>query len=171
MARRRGEGARRQTADAGAGSRVRITGADAGAAVVEFVFLALLLMVPVVYLVVSLARVQEATFAAQAVARDASRAMVVGGVDALRDGASRSAAERAGREHVNAVTELTLADFRIDDAHVSLACTNGPCLEPGSDVVVDVTVRVSLPVIGPLLPGDAVTVHAASASPVDGYAG
>lgn len=144
---------------------------DAGAAVVEFVFLALLLMIPVVYLVVSLARVQEATFAAQAVARDAGRAMVVGGLDALSDGASLGAAEREGRDHADAVARLTLADFRIEDAQVSLTCDAGACLEPGSEVLVDVTVRVSLPVIGPLLPGDAVTVRAAAASPVDGYAG
>ena len=69
---------------------------DEGSAVVEFVFLAIVLMVPVVYLVLTLARVQEATFAAEAVARDVSRAAVVGGVDALHDGASYSEAERAG---------------------------------------------------------------------------
>ena len=47
---------------------------DEGSAVVEFIFLSLLLLVPIVYLVLALASVQSAAFAAEAVARDASRA-------------------------------------------------------------------------------------------------
>jgi len=144
---------------------------DEGSAVVEFIFLAVLLMVPIVYLVVSLAAVQSGAFAAEAVARDASRAAVVGGVDALRDGASVTSAERAARERAASVSAVTLADFRIDppDAHVNLACSTDPCLTPGSDITVDVTVTVELPVIGALVPGAEVSVSSRASSPVDGY--
>lgn len=150
--------------------KTRITD-DAGAAVVEFVFVAVLLMVPVVYLIVALAHIQGATFAAQAAARDGSRAAVVGGVDALREGGTSPEAERAARRHAGAVMAVTLADFRVGDSAFEVSCTSSPCLEPGGDVVVDVTVTVELPVIGSLLPSAAVTVSSSSSSPVDGYAG
>lgn len=149
-------------------SRLR---ADEGSAVVEFIFLALLLMVPLVYLVLTLAALQSAAFAAEAVARDASRAAVVGGVDALRDGASDAAAERAGRERAATVVEATLADFGLDsqDVEIELACSSYPCLTPGSDMTVAVTIRVGLPGIGTLVPGARAEVSSEGSSPVDGY--
>ena len=144
---------------------------DEGAAVVEFVFLAILLMVPIVYLVLTLARAQESAFAAEAVARDVSRAAVVGGVEALQDGATYAEAERAARERADAVLETTLDDFhlRASDAEVTLTCTSSPCLEPGSDVLVDVTIMVRLPGIGSLVPRAGVSLSSAGSSPVDGY--
>ena len=144
---------------------------DDGSAVVEFVFLAIVLMVPVVYLVLTLARVQEAAFAAEAVARDVSRAAVVGGVDALQTGASYSDAEQAGRDRANAALATTLGDFHLDvsDADVDLACTAATCLTPGSDVTVAVSIDVALPGIGALVPRARITVSSSGSSPVDGY--
>ena len=145
---------------------------DDGSAVVEFIFLSLLLLVPIVYLVLALAAVQSAAFAAEAVARDASRAAVVGGVNALQEGATYAQAEAAGRERAAAAVQSTLADFHVDldDADVELSCDADPCLTPGSNVAVEVTVRVALPGIGALLPSAQVSVSSAGASPVDGYA-
>ena len=144
---------------------------DEGSAVVEFVFLSLLLLIPVVYLVLTLAQVQASAFAAEAVARDVSRAAVVGGVDALQDGASYASAERAARERADAALAVTLADFGVDsaNAHVDLTCSSTPCLRPGSDVAVTVTIDVRLPGIGGLMPRAVVTVDASGSSPVDGY--
>ncbi|MGC4174649.1 hypothetical protein [Demequina sp.] len=144
---------------------------DDGSAVVEFVFLSIVLMIPIVYLVLCLGAVQSAAFAAEAVARDASRAAVVGGVDALREGASYSRAEETGRERASAVAQTTLEDFHLvsDDVDMDLRCTGSPCLEPGSDVEVSVTVHVSLPGLGALLPGAVVSVDSQGTSPVDGY--
>jgi hypothetical protein len=144
---------------------------DDGSAVVEFLFVSVLLLIPIVYLVLALAQVQSAAFAAEAVARDVGRAMVVGGVAALQEGATQAAAEAAGRERAARVLDTTLADFGIatSSADVAVACSSATCLAPGSDVVTDVTISVSLPVIGSLLPGAAVTVAASAASPVDGY--
>ena len=150
--------------------RLRKAGDD-GSAVVEFVFLAIVLMIPVVYLVLTLARVQEAAFAAEAVSRDVSRAAVVGGVDALRAGASNADAESAARERADAALATTLADFHLerDAADVHLACTADPCLTPGSDVTVSVSIEVSLPVIGALVSRARVSVDSTGSSPVDGY--
>lgn len=145
---------------------------DEGSALVEFLFLSVLLLIPVVYLVLALSQVQSATFAAEAVSRDVSRAMVAGGASALQSGASQSQAEDAGRERAERVLAATLADFGIDPsrADVVISCTVPTCLSPGSDVVVDVTIDVSLPVVASLLPQRAITVASQGASPVDGYA-
>jgi len=145
--------------------------ADEGSAVVEFVFLAVLLMVPVVYLVLTLAAVQSGAFAAEAVARDASRAAVVAGVDSLRNGESYATAERAASHRANEVAAMTLEDFHLtaDDADMLLTCSAQPCLTPGSDVTVAVTVSVALPGIGSLVPGAKVQLTSQGSSPVDGY--
>ena len=47
---------------------------DAGSAVIEFLAVTLLLLVPIVYLVLVLGRLQAATFAAEGAAREAGRA-------------------------------------------------------------------------------------------------
>lgn len=148
-------------------------GSDDGAAIVEFVFLAVVLMVPMVYLVLTLARVQGDAFAAEAAVRDASRAAVVGGIDALRAGASGQDAERLARARADAVLGVTLADFHVarSDVDVTLTCTGGPCLAPGSAVVVAVTIRAHLPGISSLVPAASVRVSATGSSPIDGYAG
>jgi len=148
-----------------------MTERDDGAAVVEFLLLSLLLLIPIVYLVLTLAQVQSAAFAAEAVARDASRAAVVGGVDALQNGASFAEAEREARDRANSAVAITLADFRVDsqDAEVSLTCSASPCLTAGSEVQVSVAIELSLPGIGDLIPGVAVQVGASGSSPVDGY--
>jgi hypothetical protein len=144
---------------------------DEGSAVVEFVFLSLVLLVPIVYLVLTLAAVQSAAFAAEAVARDASRAAVVGGVDALQDGATYARAEEAARDRAAVAVQMTLKDFHVDeqDVSVDLACSASPCLTPGSDVTVTVAVRVALPGIGALVPGAQISLRSSGASPVDGY--
>ena len=54
----------------------RLTADDRGSALVEFCFLAVLLLVPMVYLVVVLGRVQAAALAAETAAREAGRAFV-----------------------------------------------------------------------------------------------
>lgn len=152
--------------------RSRRSGSDAGSALVEFVFLAIVLMVPIVYLVLTLARVQADAFAAEAAVRDASRAAVVGGVDALRGGASMANAEQLARERADAVLRVTLDDFGVElsDAEVTLTCTGGPCLAPGTAVMVGVTIRAPLPGIAALVPAAAAYVSATGSSPVDGYA-
>ena len=149
----------------------REAASDDGSAVVEFVFLAIVLMVPVVYLVLTLAAVQAGAFAAEAVARDASRAAVVAGVDSLRDGASNATAEREASQRAHDIAAMTLEDFHLteQDATVRLACSTQPCLTPGSDVTVDVTVTVSLPGIGALVPGAQISLTSHGSSPVDGY--
>ncbi|MFP5333879.1 MAG: pilus assembly protein [Actinomycetes bacterium] len=115
----------------------RASAGDAGSAVVEFVTLGVLLLVPVVYLVITLGRVQAGVFAAEGAAREAARAFT-----AAED-------EGAGAHRARAAVLLAFHDqgFRDADPARSLVvdCEEDPCLQPEARVRVEVTLDVVLP--------------------------
>ncbi|WP_307844848.1 pilus assembly protein [Actinotalea solisilvae] len=110
--------------------------ADDGSAVVEFLGVALLLLVPTVYLVLVLGRLQSAAFAVDGAAREAVRGFVT--AQDATDGARRATAAVA----------LALADQGLDPGAaqdgLSLVC-DGECLAPGAVVTAHVAVDVGLP--------------------------
>lgn len=110
--------------------------ADAGSAVVEFVALGMLLLLPLVYLVVALSRIQAASYAVDGSARAAARAFTTAGT--VEDGTVRAAA----------AVRIGLQDqaFDVDPAGVmTLTCSAAPCLTPQARVEVVVAVEVVLP--------------------------
>jgi hypothetical protein len=122
---------------------------DRGSAVVEFVTLGLLLLLPLIYFVMAMGRVQAATFAADGSARAAARAFVL------------ARTEPEARDDARAAVRLGLRDQGFDDerdGELDLQCSATPCLTPGERVVVTVTVDVVLPGI-PAVVDDAVPVH------------
>ncbi len=111
-------------------------GGDRGSAVVEFITVGVLMLVPVVYLVVAVAAVQAAAFATESAAREAARIVVTADDE-----------EQAGERVVSAVG-WALRDQGVDadpGEAVSIACAAAPCLTPGADVTVTVAVEVPLP--------------------------
>ena len=129
---------------------------DDGNAVVEFLGVALVLLVPTVYLVLVLGRLQAAAFAVDGAAREAVRAVLVAGrTPATPDAEAHPPGERAQESLAGldpptaaaAAVGIALADQGLpaDDA-VSLACTPA-CDEPGAAVVAHVEVMVDLPLI------------------------
>ncbi|WP_164737358.1 pilus assembly protein [Georgenia sp. SYP-B2076] len=113
-------------------------GPDRGSAIVEFLGVSLLLLVPVLYLVLTLSRVQAAAFAAEGAAREAGR--IVAQAASLAEATAR--AERA--------VELAFADqgFDVDGAGALVAtCAADPCLTPGAVVQVEVGIAVALPLL------------------------
>ena len=111
---------------------------DGGSAIVEFVFLAVLMLVPVVYLVVTLGRLQAAAFAAQGAAREAGRAFVT-----ARD-------ETSGRERADTSALIAYADQGFDDRRlitVQVDCAAAACLAPDARVEVRTSVHVVLPAV------------------------
>ncbi len=144
---------------------------DEGAAMLEFIALSLLLLVPLIYLVVTLSRVQAGAFAAESAASEAARTVVVTGVRQLEDGASRSSAMGRGEQRAQAAVGLIASDFGFasEDASLVLHC-DGTCLAPGSDVTAVVTMHVALPGIPGFLSGSVpleVEVVGSARSPVD----
>ena len=109
---------------------------ERGSAVVEFVALGVLLLIPLVYLVMMLARVQAGSYAVSQAAREAGRACVT----ADAEGAATARAQAAAR--------VAFADHAFEDSgRVTIACDGTPCLRPDGQVVTAATVRVPLPLV------------------------
>ena len=119
---------RRRLASSGCG--------DEGSAVVEFCVLAVLMLVPLVYLVLALARIQAGALAAEGAAREAGRAYVTA------DDAA-SAADRAQRAAAIAFSDQ---GFGPDAARaVTARCGQPDCLAAESSVTVHASLQVVLP--------------------------
>lgn len=138
---------------------------DTGSAVVEFVTVGVLLLVPILYLVVTLGRIQAAAFATEAAARGAARALTVADDEA------------AGQAAAAAVVTYALSDqgFEVDpDRATAVECPVTGCLTPGGSVVVRVEVAVTLPGVPGFLAGAlpvAVPVSATQVATVDQFRG
>jgi Flp pilus assembly protein TadG len=144
---------------------------DDGAAAVEFLALTLVLLLPILYLVVAVTRVQAGAYAAEGAAYAAARAAVVTGLDALDAGLEPAAATEAARESAALAAEVVAEDFGIGAARVELDC-DAQCLSAGSTVRARVEIDVALPgvpaFVSAVIPAR-VTLDATAASPVDGY--
>ncbi|MFC5928712.1 hypothetical protein D6T64_10610 [Cryobacterium melibiosiphilum] len=130
---------------------------ETGSAALEFLTAGFLLLVPLVYLVVSLSVVQAGALAVEGAARQAARVYVQAPTETV-------AVERATR-----AVEFGLADYglKATDATVRVACTGGAdgCLTRESGV----TVTVSLSVALPLIP-DVLSLRGAASIPLQGTA-
>lgn len=159
------------------GRRVTCSGGpDDGGAIVEFLGTTVLLLVPLVYLVLALSRIQAGAYAAELAATEAARGALVAGVSSLDHGSSVPQAVQAAGNRAAASAGLTLEDFAFDpsaDAVISVSCTSNPCFLPGSDVLASVDVEVGFPGVPSFVRGWlplSVTIHAEASSPVDGFA-
>lgn len=131
---------------------------------VEFLAAALLLLLPVLYLVLVLGRLQAATFAAEGAAREAGRSFTT--ARSLDDALPRATAS----------VRLALDDQGFEDVDAASAlavvCSTTPCLQPGSDVQVRVSFDVPLPAVPAFVQGVvplAVPVTAEHVAPVDAF--
>ena len=136
---------------------------ERGSAVVEFVALGVLLLVPLVYLVLTLARVQAGAFAVSQAAREAGRAFVTAPV----------AEDAAVRAQAAARVSFEDHDFA-DTGRLSVACSSTPCLSPDARVLTTATVVVPLPLVPAFVRGSvplSVPVTATHVSTVDRFRG
>jgi hypothetical protein len=114
---------------------------DSGNAIVEFVYLAVLLMVPLVYVLLTVFRVQGATYAVSSATREAGRVFVTAPSGDVADGRAVTAASI-----VMADSHLTLRPRDLD-----IRCSARPCLVPGETVEVTIGYDVALPFLPSLL--------------------
>lgn len=113
---------------------------DNGNAILEFVVLGVALLVPCLYLVLSLGAVQSAAFAADVMVRDAAR------IHATERDPARARAR--ADEHLRLVRE----DFRLGGREkLSILCSKTPCASPGGTVTARVRITVPIPGLGPAL--------------------
>jgi Flp pilus assembly protein TadG len=121
---------------------------QSGSVVVEVVWLAVLLLVPLVYVVLAVFEVQRGAFAATAAARAAGRAYVLAPTPA--EGELRARA--AGR--------IALADQGVDSRRSLMTVSCRPaCLVPGSVVLVRVRHQVALPLLPTALGGQTPSIR------------
>ena len=116
---------------------------DEGSASLEFVTAGMILLLPIVYLVLTMAAVQAGALAVEGAARQAVRVFV----QADDEGAATSQAERA--------IEFALADYGLDAAaaDVTVTCQPKPtqCLSRRGSVTITVGVSIPLPLAPPAL--------------------
>lgn len=122
---------------------------DGGNAIVEFVYLAVLLMVPLVYVLLTVFRVQGAAYAVSSASREAGRVFVTSGdVDA------------AGARAYTAAS-IVMRDSGLDLARrdLRITCSERDCLRPGGQVDVVIEYDVALPLLPEVFGRVPATVH------------
>jgi hypothetical protein len=136
--------------------------ADRGSAALEFIVLGIGLLVPLVYLATAAAALQAAAFASAQAAREAGRAF------------SSSATPAQGHRLAESAARLAFADHGLElpRGAMRIACTDGPCLSPGSAVVVVLGWEVALPWLPAALAEEVparIPIEARQRVPIDDY--
>ena len=111
---------------------------ESGTALVEFVWLAILLIVPLLYIVLAAFDIQRAAYAASSAARSAGRAFVT------------APDQASGYARVEAAVRLAYRDQGIESQpDVRISCRPDPrnCLTPGSVVRAEIGSSVDLPLM------------------------
>lgn len=137
---------------------------DNGSAIVEFVWLAVLLLVPLLYVVLTAVTVQRAAFGVTAAAREAARAYATAGSDTN------------GEQRAEAAAELAMSDQGVSWAPTTRVVACGECTyAAGSSFDVDLRARVPLPFVPQWLCGErclaGITVSAHHRERLDCYSG
>ena len=126
--------------------RVRLGDGERGSAIVEFVFIALVVFLPLVYVVAGFSAVQRGVFASTEAAREAGRAL--GTAPDLATGQARAevAVAIAVEDQSVEATDVVLAY-----APVGGGCDGAgnyqPTLTPGEEFTVCLTVTVRIPLL------------------------
>lgn len=109
---------------------------DEGSALVEFVFLSVLLLVPLIYVVLTAVTVQRAAFGMTAAARDAARAYATAGYDDL------------GERRAEAAVRLALRDQGVHWSPKGRVVDCSPCnYAPGSRFTVALGAQIPIPLV------------------------
>jgi len=125
-----------------------------GTAIVEFVWLAVLLLMPLLYIVLAVFDTQRTAYAASAAARSATRAFVT------------APDQQSGYARAQAAARLAFGDQGIDGARFTLTLTCRPdprqCLSPGSVVAAQVRSAADLPLMPSALGGNTPRISVAA---------
>jgi Flp pilus assembly protein TadG len=119
---------------------------DDGSASLEFVTAGMVLLLPLVYLVLTVSSVQAGALAVEGAARQAARVFV------------QADTAQEAREQARRAIDFALADYGIDSRNASVSVRCGPhpstCLTRLGTVTVTIAVSVSLPLLPSAIAGD-----------------
>ena len=110
---------------------------DRGSAIVEFVALGLLLLIPIIYFVVTASRVQAGSFAVVAASEQAGQAISVMEAENFNQAAIHEIAAVAALDH----------GFDAQDLALEVSCSDGSCTSPGAVATVHARLTVGLPAV------------------------
>ena len=154
----------RSTEPARTGGDDAVVGDDPerGSAALEFILVGLLLLVPLIYLIVSLGLIQGQSLGAEAAARHVARA-----VSTASDAAD-------ARVRADAVLAAVSEEYGLDDVDLSIDCTPAGAICPRAGATLHVSVRtsVALPLVPPVLSLDriaAIPIEASAAHKVSRF--
>ena len=127
-------------------ARLGLVAGERGSALVEFTFIAIVVFVPLVYIVAGFSAVQRGVFASTAAAREAGRAM------------GTAPDPVTGQARAEAAVRVAVADQSVEATDVALgyapvgsgcdaAGSYAPALTPGEEFSVCVTVTVRIPLL------------------------
>ena len=110
---------------------------DDGGAMIEFILLAVVVAVPLAYLLLAVFDIQRSAYGASAATREAARVFVRAPSTVVAEQRARDAAA------------VSLADhgIELEDGDLVISCSASPCLTPGASVQVSFRTRVELPLI------------------------
>ena len=136
----------------------RIRAGERGSAIVEFVFIALVVFVPLVYLVAGFSAVQRGVFAATEAAREAGRAL-----GTAPDPVTGQARAQAAVAIAVADQSVQSSDVVLGYAPVGAGCDAAgsyrPTLAPGEEFTVCVTVTMRIPLLPEFIDANTATGH------------
>jgi len=134
--------------------RLRERRDETGTALIEFIWLGLLLLVPLAYIMLMVFDAQRGAFGASSASRAAGRAFVL------------APDQETAYDRAEQAVEVALADQGIDsgDADVSITCEPTPdeCLTARSTITVEVVVQQPLPLVPSALGDDAPSIRLSS---------
>ena len=107
---------------------------ERGSAVIEFVFLTIVVLIPLIYLVLTVGRIQAGTYAVTQAAREAGRAFVTSQIADLAPARAQAAAD------------IAFADFGFS-GRLDLECDGSPCLRPEGRISSRAEISVPLPLV------------------------
>jgi hypothetical protein len=110
--------------------------AEEGSAIIEFVVLGVLMLVPIVYLIVALGRIQAGALAVEQGAREAGRAFVTAPDEGAAGARARAAATLAYQDQGFTPPGRD---------QLTIVCNASPCLSPNGRVTVKGSITVVLP--------------------------
>ena len=138
----------------------RRPGDEDGSALVEVTWLGLLLLIPLVYVVISVITVQRSAYGSTEAARAAGRAFIL------------SPDVVTARQRAYAAAQVAMRDqgVELSPGAMTIVCRPTPssCLQPGSSVEIRLHEQVGLPLVPSLFGGSLASV-AVDASHVEPY--
>lgn len=110
---------------------------DDGSATVEFIGLSIILLIPAIYLLVTISQLQAAGYAAVAAADQAAKTIAY------------TAEETQAEDRAISTVHLTVENYHLDPSttQIDIDCSNSPCTTPGTQIRVNVSIDVPLPLI------------------------